>query len=245
MEGEKTTMTTPHNENHILLVEDDVDLRDSISQYLTSSGFLVTEVGSCLECYTVLPTCHFCVAVVDITLPDQSGLVLAEYLRANTELKIIILTAKENLDDRLRGYRAGAHNYFVKPVDCRELIAAIMSLLPGEAPGQDNLSEHAESGNRWHLIRKSWQLITPVGQAIVLSSLELQLLELLALTPGTIVSREILLIGLYQRNDDQSGRALDSLVRRLRAKIVSCGEIPPIKTAHAVGFCFSAPLILS
>ena len=238
-------MTAPHHENSILLVEDDVDLRHSLTQYLTISGFLVTGVSSCLECYTVLPTCRFCVAVVDITLPDQSGLVLAEYLRANTDLKIIILTAKENLEDRLRGYRAGAHNYFVKPVDCRELLAAIMSLIPGEAIGQMNPAENAVAGNTWRIVQKSWQLITPAGEAILLTALELQLLELLVATPGRIINRDTLLISLYQRHDEHSGRALDSLVRRLRAKISSCGYSSPIKTAHAVGFCFSAPLILS
>ncbi len=236
-------MTVPHSETPILLVEDDVDLRNSLTQYLTMAGFAVTGVGSCLECYAALPTSNFSVAVVDVSLPDQSGLVLAEYLRANTNLKIIILTALERLEDRLRGYSAGAHNYFVKPVECQELLAAIISLVP--TTGQDSPAAVPPGKGTWQLLLKSWQLVIPSGEAILLTSLELQLLELLALSPGKVVTRNTLLTGLYDRNDEHSGRALDSLVRRLRAKIVNCAHPSPIKTAHAVGLCFSAPIILS
>ena len=141
--------------------------------------------------------------------------------------------------------RAGARNYFVKPVECRELLAAITTLIPSEPVGQENPAGTRPGTGAWQLRRKSWQLMTPAGEAILLTSLELQLLELLAITPGRIISRNALLTGLYNRNDLHSGRALDSLIRRLRAKILDCGHPSPIKTAHAVGFCFSAPITLS
>ena len=70
-------------------------------------------------------------------------------------------------------------------------------------------------------------------------------MELLALNPGRIISRDTLLTGIYQRNDEHSGRALDSLVRRLRTKITAAGHASPIKTAHAVGFCFTAPIAVT
>ena len=235
-------MTLSHITPRVLLVEDDTDLRSSLSGYLTMVGIKVTEAGSCLECYAALPDSCFHVAVVDVSLPDQSGLVLAEYLRANTDLKIIILTALERREDRLRGYSAGAHNYFIKPVDARELLAAIISLTPGELSVQESA---APSGQEWRLHRASWRLAAPGGEAIQLTSLEQQLLELLALNPGRVISRDTLLTGLYQRNDEHSGRALDSLVRRLRSKIAAAGHASPIKTAHAVGFCFAAPIVIA
>lgn len=228
----------------VLFVEDDVDLRDSLSKYLTMAGYEVTGVGSCLESYAALPNGNFHVAVVDVSLPDQSGFVLAEYLRTNTDLKIIILTALERLEDRLRGYAAGAHNYFVKPVDARELLAAVTSLSQAEDPARTTKNAGDKSGEDWELLRSSWQLLTPTGETIKLTSLELQLLELLALNPGRAVSRNTLLTSIYSRNDEHSGRALDSLVRRLRAKITASGQPLPIRTAHAVGFCFSAPIVL-
>jgi DNA-binding response OmpR family regulator len=232
-------MTQPDNTVHVLLVEDDIDLSSSLSAYLSNAGFAVTAVGSCLECYTVLSREQYQVVLVDVTLPDQSGFVLAEYLRANTSMKIIILTAHERVEDRVRGYAAGAHNYFVKPVDARELQAAIMSLVNADHPSSTGMS-----GEAWRLLRQSWQLKAGHGDTIKLTSLELQFLELLAADAGQVVSRNTLLNALYKRHDEHSNRALDSLVRRLRAKIVACGCPSPIMTAHAVGFCFSAPFII-
>jgi len=232
-------MTPVDNTVHILLVEDDIDLSISLSSYLSSAGFMVTAVGSCLECYTALVKARYQVVLVDVTLPDQSGFVLAEYLRANTSMKIIILTARERVEDRVRGYAAGAHNYFVKPVDARELQAAIMSLVNADRPSGSDAT-----GEAWRLLRQSWQLKACQGDTIKLTSLELQFLELLATAAGQVVPRDILLNALYKRHDEHSGRALDSLVRRLRSKITSSGHASPIMTAHAVGFCFSAPFII-
>lgn len=230
--------------NRILFVEDDLDLRDSVSAYLVMAGFDVTGVGSCLECYAQLPGSSFSVAIVDVSLPDQSGFVLAEFLRANTTMKIIMLTALERIDDRVRGYAAGAHNYFVKPVDARELLAAVSSLtLSGYGDPEKGVGEE-HPGTAWKLIRKSWQLITPDGTGITLTSLELMLIDLLAAVPGRVVNREALIRTLYNREDEHSGRALDSLLRRLRSKITSSGHQSPIKTAHSVGHCFAEPVVV-
>lgn len=235
-------MMPDDNTVHILLVEDDADLSSSLSSYLEGAGFAVTAVDTCLECYAVLSKGHhFQVALVDISLPDQSGFVLAEYLRANTSMKIIILTARERIEDRVRGYAAGAHNYFVKPVDARELQAAIMSLTHEECPSHPDA---LPTGKAWHLLRQSWQLKTSQGDAIKLTSLELQFLEQLAVSGHEVVSRDSLLTSLYKRNDEHSGRALDSLVRRLRGKIRANGDYSPIQTAHSVGYCFSEPLLI-
>jgi len=230
--------------NRILFIEDDVDLRDSISAYLVMAGFDVTGVGSCLECYALLPGSDFCIAIVDVSLPDQSGFVLAEFLRANTTMKIIMLTALERIDDRLRGYAAGAHNYFVKPVDARELLAAISSLAQSGYGDHEKSTGEVPLGTPWRVTRKTWQLIIPDGPGITLTSLELKLVELLAATPGRVVNRETLLSTLYSREDEHSGRALDSLIRRFRAKIASAGYPSPIKTAHSVGYCFSQPIVV-
>lgn len=232
-------MTKQFSTPRVLLVEDDADLRSSLTSYLSMAGLTVTGVGSCRECYAALPGAGFQVAVVDVALPDQSGLVLTEYLRANTDLKIILLTARERLEDRLSGYAAGAHNYFVKPVDARELLAAIISLASAETAVRERDLPY---GPEWRLRRASWHLVPPGGEAIQLTALEQQLLELLVASPGRIVARDTLLTGLYQRSDEHSGRALDSLVRRLRNKIAAAGHTSPIKTAHAVGFCFAEPI---
>ena len=234
-------MTQSETTQRILIVEDDADLRNSLASYLVMAGFDVVGVGSCLESYAALFNASFAVAVVDVSLPDQSGFVLAEYLRANTDLKIIMLTALERVEDRLRGYAAGAHNYFVKPVDARELLGAITSLTQHER--RTSTVPVTPHTGTWQLHRPDWQLLTPDSTAIRLTSLEFQFMELLTIGSGRPISRDTLLTSLYSRNDEHSSRSLDSLVRRLRAKIVAVGCTSPIKTAHAVGFCFSAPVI--
>lgn len=232
-------MATSENIVKILIVEDDIDLSSSLSSYLVNSGFEVTAVGSCLECYNALSKAQYHVVLVDVSLPDQSGFVLAEYLRSNTSMKVIILTAHERIEDRVRGYAAGAHNYFVKPVDARELQAAIMSLV-----NADRLSGLEATSEAWVLLLQNWQLKMGQGNAIKLTLLELQFLELLTVAAGQVVPRNVLLNALYKRHDEHSNRALDSLVRRLRAKITAKNYPSPIMTAHAVGFCFSAPVVV-
>lgn len=231
----------------VLVVEDNHDLRESVVECLTLAGLAAVGVGSASECYQALAGGDFNVALVDIGLPDQSGYVLAQYIRANTTLAVIILTARDALDDRVRGYDAGADLYLVKPVDSRELAAAVISLaqrqqvrsepLPAALPAALPVAE------AWSLHLGSWRLAAPNGTASDLTAKEMQFLELLAATPGRPVVRDTLLTKLYLRHDEYTSRSLDSLVRRLRAKVTADTGVPvPIKTAHAVGYCFSALL---
>ncbi|MDK9716449.1 MAG: response regulator transcription factor [Trichlorobacter sp.] len=231
----------------ILIVEDDQDLRESIVEYLSIAGFDVTAVKSAAEFYQAVAQGGWSVVVVDIGLPDQSGFVLVEYVRANTDMKVIIMTARDALDDRVKGYDAGADLYLVKPVDCRELAAAITSQAQRHisrslfcAPVSHSLSPPTE---HWELAQSSWSLIAPDGAQIQLTGKELHFIELLSSGVGKTIARETLLLKLYQRYDEYTSRSLDSLVRRLRVKIMSATAcVVPIKTVHAVGYCFSATL---
>lgn len=231
----------------VLVVEDDNDLRESVIEYLSLSGFTVTGVTNAAECYQSLASHHWSVAVLDIGLPDQPGYVLAEYIRTNTNTAVIILTARDAVDDRVKGYDSGADLYLVKPVDCRELTAAVISLAQrqkiratAEPTPQPEPLPVVES---WALRLGAWCLAAPNGVEIPLTGKEVQFLELLAATPGQPILRDTLLTTLYLRHDEYTSRSLDSLVRRLRAKITTDTGLPaPIKTAHAVGYCFSAIL---
>jgi len=225
---------------NVVLVEDDEDLRDSVVEWLELCSMHVNAVGSAAEFYQVLPKCDFQVAVIDVGLPDQSGYVLAEYIRANTGIAIIMLTARSTIDDRIKGYGSGADLYLVKPVDCRELSAAIVSIaqrvrkLPAEVPDVAKTVQQL-----WTISAAQWQLNVAGEAQIALSVKELKFLELLAATPGQPVLRKTVLTELYQRHDDYTGRSLDSLVRRLRAKVqAKTGIEIPVRTVHAVGYCF-------
>jgi len=117
-----------NTETRVLVVENAPDQRENIVKRLGSAGISASGVGSAAECYQALTKNNWRIAVVDIDLPDQSGYVLVEYIRANTTMKVIILTARDAADDRIKGYDSGADIYLVKPINCRELATAIKSL---------------------------------------------------------------------------------------------------------------------
>ena len=222
----------------IIMVEDDQEIRESIAEYLSVVGFDVTAVGTGIKFYQALAEQSFQLAVIDIGLPDMSGLQLAEYLRNNTAIRCIILTARDAVEDRVAGYDVGADIYMVKPVDCRELAAAISCILQRSANGRDGAKAP------WRLNLQNITLVTPSGSVIPLTVRESDLLRALAVVPEVVVPRPVILLALGYRDDDYSCRALESLIRRLRRKIEQVHGSSPILTRHGVGYSFSAPLIV-
>ncbi len=224
----------------IIIVEDNVDLREGLSSYLSMLGYHVTEAGSGRDFYRALDQGDFDVAVIDIGLPDQSGLVLAEYLRGNTAATgIIILTAHDSDEHQAQGYEAGADLYLTKPVSSKVLASAIARLAArlNRTPVSPAAQLPAQS---WLIDGRGWTLYSPTANAILLTGPEIELLKLLSYAAGTPVSRAQLIERLYPaNNDDCSSRALDALVRRLRHKL-SFHHVgsSPLKSIYGVGFCF-------
>ena len=126
----------------VIIVEDDQDLRESLVEFLNLAGHDVSGVGSGLEFYQAIAASSFAIAVVDVGLPDQCGYVITEYIRKNPAMGVIMLTARDAIEDRVRGYDAGADLYMVKPVDSRELGAAITSFKVNEAGLQKALARN-------------------------------------------------------------------------------------------------------
>ena len=237
----------------ILIVEDNDDLRDSIVEYLVLAGFRAAGVATAAAFYKNMGAEEWDIAVIDLGLPDQSGYVLVEYIHSNTTMKIIILTARNTLDDRIKGYDSGADIFLAKPVDCRELTAVINSLMlrrENKTPSMpdNHPARTASSQEIWYIDIGAWNLIAPDGAVISLTAKEVNFLKLLATTPSTTtapLSRDSLLMSLYNRHDFYTSRALDSLVRRIRNKISLATTHPhPIKTIHSQGYCVSADLRL-
>ena len=224
---------------NVILVEDDTDLRGSLVEMLELSGFYADGYDSAHEFYQALNTIRYDVAIVDLGLPDQSGLKIVEFLREKTNMGIVILTARTSLNDRILGYDCGADYFFSKPVDTLELIAAIKNLhsrLVGALPNIDDALEC------WRLNKSSWRLASPDGRDVELTSKELQFLDILMQQTNENVTRKYIMTVLGYSEDMYGSRSLDSLVKRLRKKVASALDIElPIRTVHAVGFCFSAP----
>jgi len=223
----------------VILVEDDPVLRNSVADYLTRIGYEMTAVGSGLGFYHALAEQTYAAAIIDLGLPDIDGLQLSEYIRKNTTMACIILTARGTVDARIAGYDSGAALYLVKPVDSRELASALTSILQ-----RSRKDSTAKTDPGWRLNRQSATLVTPTSAPVPLTSREMDFLLCLANCPEEAVSRTVILETLGYRNDEFSNRAIESLIRRLRRKIEAIFGNSPILTHHGVGYSFSAPLAL-
>ncbi len=236
------------NTGEIIIVEDDKPLLNTVVKYLTLEGYHVTGVGTAHEFYQHIFARPYAVAILDVGLPDQSGLVLAEYVRKNTEMRIIMFTARATIDDQLAGHQAGADIYLVKPVDFRQLSASIATLLsrlaPPSIPSLLAREMPQPLSSPWRLIRSQWILQTPMGDSIKLTGKEFDFITLLVINPQSVVARPELLSRLGYFNNESGNHSLQSLINRLRNKIEAYKFSSPIQTSHAVGYIFLADIIV-
>lgn len=224
------------NECNVIIVEDDEILLKNSVEILCLEGIKANGVSTALDFFKLLATESFDIAVIDLGLPDRSGLEIVTHLRENTDMGIIILTARETIKDKISGYESGADHYFVKPVDSRELTAAIKSLF------SRLINSNTHTNRKWFFDTKSRLLISPSGVKITLTLKEQIFIEFLIENDGAPVTRMTLLKVLGYNTDGPYGsRALDVMVVRLRKKIKdSTNEPSPIKTVHSFGFAFNA-----
>ena len=246
-----TTSALTADSKRIIVVEDDRDFRESLVEYLVLSGFDVTGVESALEFYQCISRQKYLLVILDIGLPDQNGLVIAEYVRNNTDMRIIMLTAQSGLEKRISAFQSGADIYLSKPVDFTELSASLYSILgrvdktisiPQEP--KKNLPAFQQEAKPW-ILRSDWTLYTPKGDEIKLTSKEFDLLQKLALAPETVVTRKNLLSTLDYKDNELGNRSLDALIHRLRCKKKQYNYGIPVKTSHSLGYSFSAPIVIA
>lgn len=233
----------PASEIRVILVEDDEDLRSALSTFLKLTGFSVAEESSALGFYDRLSRESFDVAIIDLVLPDLDGFHLIQFMRNRTESAVIVLTANDDIDNRVCSYNSGADLFMGKPIDTRELVAAIHSL----AVRRLNLSNPVlvpDTGEvPWRLVRASRQLVTPDGTTIRVTGTEFIALEFLA-GARQVVKHELLAEKLYGRVDESSKKALDAVIGRLRRKIAESSTIVPIQTSYGIGYIFAATILI-
>ncbi len=168
-------------------------------------------------------------------------------------MRIVMLTGRTAMDDKLAAYESGADIYLVKPVDFRELAASVNNLLkrnnivlqlPNQQPRTNDAElTSSEKKKLWRLVREDWHLCTPDGKRIKLTSKEFEFMSCFAANShNTIPRKEILSILEYEHNE-YGKRALESLVHRLRLKTEINGACP-IKTVFGVGFSFTEELVI-
>ncbi|PTD19571.1 response regulator transcription factor [Sphingomonas fennica] len=231
----------------VLLVEDDGELRLAIADYLRLRGLDIVEAESGIGYFQALRTGRFDVAVLDVNLPDISGLELARDLAGEHNCGIIVLTARSARQDRIEGYSAGADIYLTKPVDTEELFLAIQNLSRRLSRTSQPLGlERPESSLSWWLDLSRGLLIAPSGRSITLTGRELLLMQHIAeAQQGATVSRTDLITVLGYRTLPPESRSLDAVLRRLRQKAMAADITLPLHSIHSLGFRFTAPISIA
>lgn len=247
----QATMPAVKQQTRIALVEDDLDLLHSTQEFLTALGFYVWGEPSAEAFFRRFSAEPVDVVVLDIGLPDEDGLSVASLLRANRYLAVIILSARDSLEDRLAGLRAGADRYLVKPINLMELAANIEAVSnrmepahnpsPLELPRLASAATPGTADQRWSLTVETWVLTTPAGKTLQLSSREFVLLHKLITSQGQVVSRKDLVKTIFGTRNINGDDRFNVLLTRLRKKVSEMLETElPLKTAHLVGYAFIA-----
>lgn len=215
----------------VVLVEDDCDLRRSLSDCLVMMGHSAYGVGSAVELYQAMATRKFDVAVVDINLPHYDGFSVVQYLSETSDLGIIVASARSALEDRVRGYRSGVDIYMTKPIDPEELAAAIDGL------GAKKNGRSAQAEPVWACSVATMSLTAPNGCRIGLTRREMLFVVRFVGDARGSVSREAVLDALGETDPEKGRRKLDTLVSRLRTKVRDRAGLPlPIDTVQGSGF---------
>jgi len=225
-------MTGMHDSQpHLLVVDDDLRLRDLLRRYLTGEGFRVTLAADAEEARAKMDSMVFDLLVLDIMLPGSSGLEMTQTLRESDGVPILLLSAKGEPDDRIAGLAAGADDYLAKPFEPRELVLRINAILRrAQRPADRSGGAVAFGAFAFDLAREE---LTRDGEFVYLTEAETLLLAELARSAGTAVSREV----LAQNSTAGNVRSVDVQMTRLRRKIEDDPRFPRyLQTVRGTGY---------
>ncbi len=227
---------------HILVVDDHRDIRDLLARFLAKHGFRASVAESAAAARKALQAADVDLVVLDIMMPGEDGLSLTRFLRENTSIPVILLTAMGEETDRIVGLEIGADDYLAKPFNPRELLARIKAVLrrAQTLPRPSETGKGRLAFDRWILDFGRRELIDEKGVAVPLSSGEFRLLAALVERPGMVLTRDQLLDLTRGRSAQPFDRSIDNQVSRLRKKIERDPRTPVlIKTAWGDGYTFA------
>jgi two-component system OmpR family response regulator len=228
---------------HILVVDDDREIRDLLARFLEKQRFRVTAVRDAREARRAWPNGVFHLVVLDLMLPGESGLDFARWLRSQSEVPVVMLTALGEETDRIIGLELGADDYLAKPFNPRELLARIRAVLrrAGDAATRQEASPRALRFAGWTLEPPRRRLVDEDGVEVPLTGGEYDLLLALAERPNRVLTRDMLLDLLRGRQAGPFDRAIDVAVSRLRRKLEDDGRRAQlIKTVRGGGYVLAA-----
>jgi two-component system phosphate regulon response regulator PhoB len=224
---------------NILVIEDEPDIRRNLEYNLGREGFKASSVGSLDEANEKLKSKKFDLILLDLMLPDGSGLDLCKKIKSNSETEatpIIILTAKDDEVDKVVGFELGADDYVTKPFSVRELILRVKAILKRSDRKTKEVVEVERQFGDLKIDVDSHEVHVD-SQLIELTALEFRLLKELVDKRGRVQSRDQLLSEVWGYNAEVTTRTVDTHIKRLREKLGSMGKY--VQTIRGVGYKFS------
>jgi len=226
----------------ILLVEDEVSVREPLATYLRDNGFVVSEARNAVEAKAILDGRAFDVIILDVRLPGESGLDFFRFVSRDHPAPVIFLTALGSDVDRIIGLELGADDYVTKPFNPRELLARIRAVLRRanvRPPAPQETSSQSWAFGEW-VLKFDQQILEYVGGAEVgLTSSEFALISAMAKRPRIPLSRDFLLDQIFGREVGSFDRSIDNAIARLRKKMEKHAP-SHIKTVWARGYMLNA-----
>ena len=213
---------------NLLVVDDDERIRNLLSQYLIKEGFIVSTASGAEEARKKIQLIKFDLIILDIMMPGDDGLTLTKEIRDNSDIPIILLTAKSGTDSKIEGLEIGADDYLTKPFNPKELLLRVLSILK-RSKSEENIDNEIFFGDYTLNIEK--RELTKSEDRVYLTDREMNLLIALAKSPGQPLNREKL-AGI-----DEPGRSVDVGINRLRRKIEKDPRMPLwLQTVRGEGY---------
>lgn len=216
---------------HIVVVEDNQELREILVAGLGHFGFHVRGVADGTGLDQALCAAPADVVILDLGLPGEDGISIAQRLRDTCDCGIVMVTGRGQISERVVGREAGADLYFVKPVDISELRVALLNLA-------QRLPQPSRSA--WRFTSLTSTLFTPSGIQVRLTAQECIVMQRLMQVPGTIIPRSEIFGALGQKDDIYADKRLEAMISRLRSKVRAmdpCNELP-VRARHNLGYAF-------
>ena len=222
----------------ILIIEDEPDIRKTLEYNISREGYHVVSASSLLEAKSQIESDSFSLILLDLMLPDGSGLDLCREIKSDKEkssIPIIILTAKDDEVDKVVGFELGADDYVTKPFSVRELILRMKAVLKRGEKKSDNVEVQRQFG-QLSINTESHEVFVDDNE-ITLTALEFKLLFQLVDRRGRVQSRDQLLSDVWGYSAEVTTRTVDTHIKRLREKLGSMGKY--VQTIRGVGYKFT------
>ena len=222
----------------ILIIEDEPDIRKTLEYNISREGYEVTSASSLSEARQSLELSSFSLLLLDLMLPDGSGLDLFRELKqdkSKSSMSVIILTAKDDEVDKVVGFELGADDYVTKPFSVRELILRVKAVLKRGVSKSDNVEVQRQFGELKIDVDSHEVFVN--DEHISLTALEFKLLRQLVDRRGRVQSRDQLLTDVWGYSSDVTTRTVDTHIKRLREKLGDMGKY--VQTIRGVGYKFT------